>query len=618
MSGYAVGLMEFSNDDLSDTTPTYVDRSSYVLGDVSWSDGRARDLDEPQAGSITFRLRNANGEWEPNSASSLYPNSPFLLRRFRWSVNGTAEGVWYVTNWQITYPAGTDYSEVQVTAVDGFELLSLDALDLLDPPTATTYEEVVMHDQPFAYYKLGELGGTAVVPVTGPDGVYKGSPVLGGPSLLAGDAGTSAEIATGDYGRFPVDDNQFVDADALTLECWVRGSSVSGAGANLMLGPGGTPIFELGWSDPLGSFEFTLLPTSGAVMISALYGGVFDDTYHVVGTWNGTNMKLYVNGVLGATGTATARLTTPVSTLFGFLGGIGSGGSFTGDYFLSNVAFYEHALSAERVLAHYQAGAERGFDAQTAGARITAVATSDLWAETGIQAGSHTVKAVMETGQSKLDEIRAAMKAEMPDTHFFFDGSGNPDYLGWDYKGTAPYNQSQATFGAGAGEIAYQNIEIVYDDEILNEVTVGHEAAAGEETQHTATDTASVSEFRRRAHNETGLILTDHADAQAVAAAILEAFHEPKIRVASLMINGTQTAARTQILTRQIGDLIRVKGVTGSPDVLTTILGKSKTLTVDGHLTCTWTLARGLDASQDVWYLGIDGYSELGETTVLG
>ena len=49
--------------------------------------------------------------------------------------------------------------------------------------------------------------------------------------------------------------------------------------------------------------------------------------------------------------------------------------------------------------------------------------------------------------------------------------------------------------------------------------------------------------------------------------------------------------------------------------MITTILGRSKTLTAAGHLTCTWTLARGLDASQDVWYLGMDGYSELDGVT---
>ena len=52
------------------------------------------------------------------------------------------------------------------------------------------------------------------------------------------------------------------------------------------------------------------------------------------------------------------------------------------------------------------------------------------------------------------------------------------------------------------------------------------------------------------------------------------------------------------------------------PSLRTWLLAaRPKTLTAAGHLVCTWTLARGLDASLDVWYLGIDGYSELNGVT---
>ena len=62
--------------------------------------------------------------------------------------------------------------------MDGFKLLSLDNLALLDPPTATTYEEVVMQDFPLAYYKLDDPAGSSTMnPVTGPEGV-SGSAVL--------------------------------------------------------------------------------------------------------------------------------------------------------------------------------------------------------------------------------------------------------------------------------------------------------------------------------------------------------------------------------------------------------------------------------------------------------
>jgi hypothetical protein len=61
-----------------------------------------------------------------------------------------------------------------------------------------------------------------------------------------------------------------------------------------------------------------------------------------------------------------------------------------------------------------------------AGHRVEAAATSDLWAETSIQNGSFTLQPVMTTGQSKLDVILEAVRAECPHSLFFFDKSGNP------------------------------------------------------------------------------------------------------------------------------------------------------------------------------------------------
>ena len=54
-----------------------------MIGGVTWSDGQSRDLDEPQAGSITFTLSNANGEWLPNS-----PLACIRTRRFCFGGSG--------------------------------------------------------------------------------------------------------------------------------------------------------------------------------------------------------------------------------------------------------------------------------------------------------------------------------------------------------------------------------------------------------------------------------------------------------------------------------------------------------------------------------------------------
>ena len=464
-----------------------------MIGDVTWSDGKARDLDEPQAGSITFRLRNDAGQWVPNSAGSLYVNSPFLLRRFRWSVNGSAAGVWYVVNWRLTNPAGTAYSEVEVTAVDGFELLSLDNLALLDPPAATTYEEVVMQDFPLAYYKLDDPVGSATMNATaGPEGVYgiggakSNVPTLGQPALIVGEQGTAADFGISQYGEAPVEREQFVNADGITCEVWVEQLN-AGTDPTFLMGPVNAAandfIFRL-WFQGNSNFRFeVLLDGTVTPAITDFPTTLETGLQHLVGTWDGLNLRLYQNGVLIGQTAAVGDLETGDAN--GELRVGSNEVSGNANFRMAHAAFYEHVLSAERVAAHYAAGIQ-GFAEQTAGERIAAVADSDLWAETGIQTGEHMVHPVMEHGQSKLDEIRAAVKAEMPDTHFFFDGDGDPVYLGWDYKGGGTYSETQGTFGPA--DIAYSGIELVYDDEMFNEVTVGHESAPGEETQHTVTD----------------------------------------------------------------------------------------------------------------------------------
>lgn len=619
--GYATGLLEYSNDPLSDTTPTYIDRTSYLVGDVTWQDGKARDLDEPQAGSITFRLKNVDHAWEALHPGSLYPDSPFILRRFRWSVNSQPEGVWYVVKWEPRYPAGTPYSEIEVTCVDGFELLSLDALDLLDPPTASSYEEVVMHDAPFGAYSMGETDGAKMTPLTGPEGIYGRAPQHGQPGLVLGDPSTAMLFQTEDqYARVPLSgDELLIAGNQIALEVIHEPTEIIVGDRALMVGPlsATQEPYDLVINSS-GEYEFWVRNSAGTIVADVVATTLpqVGTKRHVIGEWDGNTARILVDGVVEDE--ATASVTVTITNAVACYVGSPNNNSAPGIY--QKAAFYEHAIGPARAAAHAQSAFARGFSEQTAGERVAAVADSSLWAETEIQAGSHTVHPVMEHGQSKLDEIRAAVKAEMPESYFFFNGDGDPAYLGWEYKAAAPYNEPQGTFGAGAGEIGYQDIQIVYDDEMFNEVTVGHQSGLGEETQHTVTDEGSIDEFYRRAHAETGLPLTEHPDAIAVAASILNKFSRPQQRVASLTLNGANTMARTQILERTIGDLIRVKGLSpsGTPvDVVTTILGRSKTLTAAGHLTCTWSTARGFNAAEGLWQLGIVGFSELGETAVL-
>ena len=80
------------------------------------------------------------------------------------------------------------------------------------------------------------------------------------------------------------------------------------------------------------------------------------NTYHVVGTYDGTNLRIYVNGALE--GTVARPGSVPDSSLGGALAGGGWGTlpspAFAGR--LDEVAIYGSALSGARVQAHYTEG----------------------------------------------------------------------------------------------------------------------------------------------------------------------------------------------------------------------------------------------------------------------
>jgi hypothetical protein len=621
--------LEISFDPLSDLTPTWTDLSSRLLEVPSVKVGVDDDLSEMQAGSATFRLDNRDRALEPGYAAGTYYPNVRPLRRIRYFIDDGVNPDWpifygYIVSWGPVWPGGMN-QEAIIQAVDGSVILEMDTLPSLDPPTATSYEEVVMHDQPFAYYKLDESGGTKMFPVVGAEGVYKNMPAFQQASQIMGDPARSVEFRENVYGRAAVEDTtQFVDVGALTIEAWAQVTN-SGSGSILQgpfdTAPTGDAIFKLSF----GATDFgALVATTGSGTNNASVAATVTELHHVCATWDGSALRLYVDGVLGDTQPTSGSLVTPdASPTLAFGNRVPALGGTLERVTVSNVAVYEHALTPERVLAHYQAGAERGFVQQTAGERIAAAATTDLWAETDIDTGTHEVIPVMSKGQSRMEAIKDAVRAEFPSAMFYFPGTADPRYLGWDYGDTSPYNTVQATIGNNPGEVPFADIETSDDDEIYNEVTVAREGGLAQ----TAVDADSEAEFFRRTYELTGLIHVDDMGCQTVAAAILEDHSQPDppVRVKSVTLTSDNALALAEILERQPGDLIRVKhrpkGGTAI-DIITRIRGRTLTVApLDGGnrvISATWTLGRGFNAAVAEWRLGIVGYTELNSTAVLG
>lgn len=580
------------------------------------------------------------------------------LQRMRLSIDGDVEFSGFVTNWGVNWPDSFVNEEATVTLSDGWHVAELESLPALDPADAETYEDVVAFDEPFGNWPLSDQPGTKARSrtwktrkhfkhkpdkvikhkrkwivtrseaegVAGPAGTYKNLPGLGASPLILGSSETSVLFTAADsqYVVIQLGDEDEMRKDAISLEAWVKFSSVGGTNKAIILGPEGTGdphSFSLVGGGASGNFLFTFGDADAAATdIFPFYSGLVADTiYHVVATWNGSTARGYVNGALASEldydGSPIVGNATAVRRIW--IGGKTSPAGFTYmDGQLGQVAIYEKALSPERVLAHYFAGAQRGWNSQSAGARIADILTHPLWSTSSVQTSNLTVRPQMKTGQTLQDEVQETAE---PLSVRYFNGDGDPVYLGWDFGDASPYNAVQATFGENTGEVPYEDLAPDYDETIYNDVAITNEDG---ETQ-VSTDSDSQDEFRPRSYQRTGLLLTDDSDAALIADTVLEEFAQPEPVVRSMALNGVNSAALTQILTREPGDLVRVKRRPGNGTAIDRVCRiKSKSVVIprtgpDTYPTATFTFTRGFSGTVTNWQLGVDDFGDLGTSAVL-
>jgi hypothetical protein len=238
------------------------------------------------------------------------------------------------------------------------ELFGIDPVKVVDAPDArapTPYAAAVLADAPYGYYRLGESAGvTAFNEVGGPAGTYLGNIVRGVPGALAGDADTAVDFDGDNSGVELGDEFDFVDLAPFSLELWLL-PRFDGTFHNIVSKwqwPPSAVGYNVYQRDSLIAFTRELSPSFDLVEYTGLTAGAYT---HIVATFDGSKLRLYIDGMERAQTPAT-QLLPDITTAFM----IGSGnGSPTGNPTLGSldeVAIYMHALPAVRVDAHYRAG----------------------------------------------------------------------------------------------------------------------------------------------------------------------------------------------------------------------------------------------------------------------
>lgn len=233
---------------------------------------------------------------------------------------------------------------------------ALTAAQVLDHAgRTTTYAAQVIADGATSLWRLGETASSVAADSAGGNhGRYGAS--LGVASALASDTDTSASF-DGAHDLVVVPDVAALrPTTAVSVEAWVKPTAGISAYGSAVVKAGNdnwTDGYGIAWNGGnIGFYAGDHVHEIGAPVTLGTWS-------HVVGTYDGTTGKLYVNGVLVASASYTTALATSTAPL---LIGAAASGATTWDagYYwkggVDDVAVYPTALSAATIARHWNAG----------------------------------------------------------------------------------------------------------------------------------------------------------------------------------------------------------------------------------------------------------------------
>jgi len=134
------------------------------------------------------------------------------------------------------------------------------------------------------------------------------------------------------------------------MECWVKTPSSAMSNFPVVIWFGSTPTNEgvaILYNSTVGFWDFS---TANAGEALSSIAPATNTIYHLVGTYDGTTMKFYVNGSLAASNATAVSIVAGTASI-----GTDGQGDWWGNV-IDEAAWYNITLSASRVLAHYDAG----------------------------------------------------------------------------------------------------------------------------------------------------------------------------------------------------------------------------------------------------------------------
>lgn len=261
--------------------------------------------------------------------------------------------------------------------------------------TGDAYTDVVLNDAPASWWRLQDASGLPqdssgnahhMTAKTGASQTYQQTRLASGIAAYSIDAAADANVFTASNPSWsnPTGTSPFSVEGWIAVDTWTTGFP------RLFSRQYSTPSrnsIDVVWHwDGATSYTISVerWVSGAAVGRSASVASTPGRTYHVVATYDGSAVRLYIDGAVVGSAAADVR-SMPDLTL-----GPSDVRIAMGDAKYADIAFYDYALTAAQVSEHYTVGTGSG--ASTVGASFSVAATATVAAQgVGVAAASSTV-----------------------------------------------------------------------------------------------------------------------------------------------------------------------------------------------------------------------------------
>lgn len=222
----------------------------------------------------------------------------------------------------------------------------------------TTYVDEVLADTPLAYWRLGEASGAVAADASGNGfaASYIGTVGYGTAGAIVGDADTAIQLdGTSGWLTHAHTFDDFVGNEPYTFECWIKPDTYDTTYRH----PYHKEIFDGGGRQNMGIYLQSTETLGNERYVdnakSVIHGPLppLGQWAHIVATYDGSALGLYINGALVGTSPDPAAAATKPSPSFMGAKDVDNGVMIGA---LDEFAIYDYALTQARVTAHYVAG----------------------------------------------------------------------------------------------------------------------------------------------------------------------------------------------------------------------------------------------------------------------